>query len=129
METLRYRGRTVTAADVGFIRELIASDPGASRRRLSEKLCTAWGWVQPNGELRSMVCRGLMLELARAGAPVEERFLGHRVRIAYDADRQVFEVEAPPQVEIVEGFWFAWAAFHPDTSVFLASEAPHQNSR
>ena len=68
METvLRYRGRVVTAADVEFIRELIASDPEASRRRLSEKLCAAWGWVQPNGAPRSMVCRGLMLALSRAG--------------------------------------------------------------
>jgi len=64
---LRYRGRVVTAADVEFIRELIASDPEASRRRLSEKLCAAWGWVQPNGAPRSMVCRGLMLALSRAG--------------------------------------------------------------
>ena len=64
---LRYRGRAVTAADVDFIRELIASNPGASRRRLSEQLCAAWGWVQPNGAPRSMVCRGLMLALARAG--------------------------------------------------------------
>jgi hypothetical protein len=64
---LRYRGRVVTANDVEFIRELIAGYPGASRRRLSEKLCAAWGWVQANGALRSMVCRSLMLTLARAG--------------------------------------------------------------
>ena len=68
-------------------------------------------------------------ELARAGAPVEERFLGHRVRIAYDADRQVFDVEAPPEVEVIEGFWFAWAAFHPETSVFSASGSLPQRSR
>jgi len=64
---LRYRGRAVTAAEVAFIRELVARSPGASRRRLSQHLCTAWGWVQPNGVLRDMVCRGLMLALARAG--------------------------------------------------------------
>ena len=64
---LRYRGRAVTAADVTFIRELIARAPGASRRRLSQQLCRAWGWVQPNGAPRDMVCRGLMLALARAG--------------------------------------------------------------
>jgi hypothetical protein len=68
-------------------------------------------------------------ELARASAPVEERFLGHRVRIAYDADRQVFDVEAPPEVEVVEGFWFAWAAFHPETSVYSASGPSNQGNR
>ena len=68
METvLRYRGRTVTTVDVEFIKTLIAGNPAASRRRLSEVLCAAWGWVQANGALRSMVCRGLMLALSRAG--------------------------------------------------------------
>ena len=64
---LKYRGRAVTDADVIFIRELIAANPGASRRALSTKLCEAWNWVQPNGALRAMVCRGLMLRLDRAG--------------------------------------------------------------
>lgn len=64
---LRYRGRTVTAADVHFIRELIAAHPTDSRRGLSQRLCTAWEWRQSNGAPRDMVCRGLMLELCRAG--------------------------------------------------------------
>ena len=64
---LRYRGHDYTAEDVSFIRELIASHPGLSRRRLSAKLCEAWNWVQPNGALRDMVARSLMLELHRAG--------------------------------------------------------------
>jgi len=59
-------------------------------------------------------------ELARAGGSVSERALGHPVEVGYDADRQVFEVEAPPEVEVIEGFWFAWAAFHPETSVYEA---------
>lgn len=66
-EVLRHRGRAVSRADVEFIRELIASEPGASRRALSQKLCEAWDWRQPNGALRDMVCRGLMLALHRAG--------------------------------------------------------------
>jgi hypothetical protein len=74
---LRYRGRAITAADVAFIRALVAQDPTASRRRLSQRLCAAWGWVQPNGAPRDMVCRGLMLTLARAGVlalpPVRRR--------------------------------------------------------
>ena len=64
---LNYRGREVTAAEVACIRELIAAHPGCSRRRLSQELCRAWNWVQPNGQLRDMVCRGLMLALHRAG--------------------------------------------------------------
>jgi len=64
---LRDRGRVVTAADVEFIRRLIAQHPGAKRRQLSLRLCEAWGWRQANGALRDMVCRGLLRELARAG--------------------------------------------------------------
>jgi uncharacterized protein DUF4338 len=66
-ELLRHRGRIVTASDIGFIRRLIAEHPGASRRALSKLLCEAWNWRQANGALRDMVCRGLMLELHRAG--------------------------------------------------------------
>ena len=64
---MKYRGRVVTDADVAFVRDLIARHPEASRRALSKILSKAWGWVQPNGQLRDMVCRGLMLELHRAG--------------------------------------------------------------
>jgi len=64
---LKYRGREVTDGEVAFIRELIARHPTLSRRRLSEELCRAWNWVQPNGRPRDMVCRGLMLALHRSG--------------------------------------------------------------
>ena len=66
-EKIRYRGRVVDDADVLFIRELIGGHPEASRRRLSELLCEAWNWRQPNGVLKAMVCRGLMLLLHRGG--------------------------------------------------------------
>jgi len=64
---IKYRGRVVTSKDVSFINQLIAENPGDSRWRLSKKLCTAWDWVQANGALCDMVCRGLMLKLHRAG--------------------------------------------------------------
>ena len=64
---LKHRGRAVTDSDVAFIRRLIAEHPESSRRALSKLLCEAWGWVQPIGLLRDLVCRGLMLELHRAG--------------------------------------------------------------
>ncbi len=64
---LSFRGRQIRRADVEFLRELITLNPGLSRRRLSVKVCQAWNWVQPNGQPRDMVCRGLMLALHRAG--------------------------------------------------------------
>jgi hypothetical protein len=65
--TLSYRHRVITDDDVVFIRKLITEHPGLSRRGLSKKLCEAWHWVQANGALRDMVCRGLMLMLHREG--------------------------------------------------------------
>ena len=64
---LSYRHRLITDDDIVFIRKLITEHPGSSRRDLSKKLCQAWNWVQANGALRDMVCRGLMLMLHRAG--------------------------------------------------------------
>jgi hypothetical protein len=63
----RYRGRSVTVEDIGFVRKLLEEHPAASRRALSAKLCEAWQWKQANGALCDMVCRGLLLMLHRAG--------------------------------------------------------------
>ena len=67
MAELKYRGRVFNTEDILYIRNLIAAHPDESRRRLSQKLCEAWQWKQPNGALRDMVCRGLLLMLDRAG--------------------------------------------------------------
>jgi hypothetical protein len=63
----KYRGKMLTSDDVAFINQLIGENPSDSRWALSKKLCRVWNWVQPNGALKDMVCRGLMLELHRAG--------------------------------------------------------------
>jgi uncharacterized protein DUF4338 len=64
---LSYRHRVITDDDLVFIRRLMAENPELSRRGLSMKLCEAWNWVQANGALRDMVCRGMMLMLHRQG--------------------------------------------------------------
>jgi hypothetical protein len=66
-DEIRYRGRLISTEDIEFIRRLIADNPHLSRRRLSVRLCEAWNWVQRNGALRDMVCRGMMLQLHRSG--------------------------------------------------------------
>jgi Druantia protein DruA len=64
---VKYQGRIATRQDIEFIRKLISENPGDSRRALSQKLCKAWNWIQANGALRDMVCRGFMLRLESAG--------------------------------------------------------------
>lgn len=66
-DEIRYRGRVISSSDLAFVRELITSQQGLSRRALSFKLCEAWNWVQPNGTPRDMVARGLLIELQRQG--------------------------------------------------------------
>lgn len=71
-----YRGREIRSSEIAFLRELISEHPELSRYALSKKVCEAWQWKQANGELRDMVCRGLLLMLDRAGAiqlPVARR--------------------------------------------------------
>jgi hypothetical protein len=67
----------------------------------------------PDGNARAYPLR----VVEAAGGVVSERWREHRIRVAWDAKRGTFSVEAPSVVEVVESYWFAWAAFHPDTSV------------
>ena len=85
----RYRGREISSNDILYIRELVGSHPGESRRALSKMLCEVWGWRQANGTLRDMVCRGMLLMLERAGqivlppvSYVRHNPLAHRARPA-----------------------------------------------
>jgi hypothetical protein len=76
---LSYRGREVTQADITFLKDVIAAHPDDSRRALSRRVCQAWNWTQPNGQLKDMVCRGLLLHLEREGhiiQPPPKRIIG-----------------------------------------------------
>ncbi len=62
-------------------------------------------------------------EIDRVGKPrFEDRFAGQTVTLHWDQNSQQAGItDAEGQdIAIIEGFWFAWFAFHPDTSVFRA---------
>jgi hypothetical protein len=63
----RYRGRDISSEQVTSIRHALSDNPGVSRRALSIKVCEAWDWRQPNGATCDVLCRGLLLQLHRAG--------------------------------------------------------------
>jgi hypothetical protein len=68
METIiTYRRRSVTRKDIATIRGIIASHPEKSRRFISQEVCRQWDWRQPNGVLKDMVCRSLLLLLELKG--------------------------------------------------------------
>jgi hypothetical protein len=81
-ETWRYRGQTIGAEQIVWLRQFIAEHAHLSRWKLSRQLCEAWGWKQPNGALRDVLCRGLLLMLERAGEiklpPVRWQIRGQR---------------------------------------------------
>ena len=62
-----YRGRNVSESDIAIIRQIIADHPHGSRRFISQEICRAWDWRQPNGALKDMVCRSLLLLLQSEG--------------------------------------------------------------
>ena len=64
---VRYRGKTYTIQEINEIREFIARHQDKSRFFISKELCRRWNWIQPNGVLKDMVCRGLLLFLQREG--------------------------------------------------------------
>lgn len=60
---MRYRGRTYTSKEINEIREVIAAHRDRSRWFISREICGRWNWTQPNGVLKDMICRGLLLRL------------------------------------------------------------------
>lgn len=68
METIiTYRKRSVTGQDIAAIIKIIKSHPDKSRRFISQEVCREWDWRQPNGVLKDMVCRSLLLLLESKG--------------------------------------------------------------
>lgn len=63
-----------------------------------------------------------LVEVQQAGNLVQETFAGAEVEVRYDAKRSEFSAKAPDAIDVIEGFWFAWMAFHPDSSVFVAPD-------
>jgi hypothetical protein len=62
-EQIRYRGKTYTSDEIKEIQELIAVHRDRSRWFISREICRRWNWTQPNGALKDMICRGLLLRL------------------------------------------------------------------
>jgi hypothetical protein len=66
-EWIRYRGKNYTFREIDEIRQVIAAHRGKSRWFISREVCRKWNWVQPNGVLKDMICRGLLLRLHTQG--------------------------------------------------------------
>ena len=61
------QGRSVRQEDIDHIRDLIVSNPGWNRTRISAELCREWGWINHLGQMKDMACRTLLLKLEALG--------------------------------------------------------------
>jgi hypothetical protein len=59
------RGRHITWNELEQIRQTIADNWELGRTAISRILCQQWNWRQPNGQLKAMACRDLLLRLDR----------------------------------------------------------------
>src|ERR1019366_10089659 len=61
------QGRAISRAELQQLRSLLESHPDWSRYRLSRQLCSLWDWRAPNGQLKDMAARTLLLKLEQRG--------------------------------------------------------------
>jgi hypothetical protein len=66
-ETEIIQGRRIGGGELTDIRGLIETNPGWSRRRLSEVLAERWQWRAASGQLKDMAARTLLLKLHDRG--------------------------------------------------------------
>ena len=63
----RYSGRAFSPQEIDQVRELIRTDPEASRQQLSYRVCEAFDWRKSDGGLKDMSCRVALLRMHREG--------------------------------------------------------------
>ena len=56
---------TITQKDIEAINKLITEYYSKGRKYISEELSRYWKWYQPNGNLKDMACREILLKLHR----------------------------------------------------------------
>lgn len=89
--------------------------PVAARDETIHAKATTLG-VIVNGRARAYTSG----ELRRAGGRIADELEGQRIRVAYDGESDFLQYEVPTGVDVVESYWFAWKALHPDTEVWRA---------
>ncbi len=59
----RYYGRDFTTSEMALLRALIAGPPALNRHALSKEFCRRIGWTKPDGGLKDMMARVVMLAM------------------------------------------------------------------
>jgi hypothetical protein len=76
------QGRTLSAADMGWLRRVLVTHQDWSRKRLARALCQRWQWRTPQGRLKDFAARSLLLKLQARGLlslpPLREQYRTRR---------------------------------------------------
>ena len=67
MLPITVRKKIITKADLESIQTTVDQHWDKGRTSISKTLCRKWNWVQPNGQLKDMACREVLLTLSRKG--------------------------------------------------------------
>jgi SRSO17 transposase len=94
IESRVIRGRTIAAADVQAVRQLLLAQPLAGRSALARGLCLHWQWRAPSGRWKVRSALAILTELEREGwielpAPQRAPAPSHRAVGAWPAGRIV----------------------------------------
>ena len=96
MLPITIRKRTIHKADLDLIQATVDRYWDKGRKQISKILCQQWNWHQPNGRLKDMACRELLLTLNRKGLLT----LPNRLRSANNDKRNrsipVVEIDQTP---------------------------------
>jgi hypothetical protein len=98
------RGRHIGPDDLHCIRAMISGHWSSGRTTISRHLCEQWNWRQPNGQLKDMACRSLLLTLESKGEIELPPRLKESFRAPRRTDRQVFCVDSSPLEEAINQF-------------------------
>ena len=61
------QGRSVSGAELDWLRSALATHPDWSRKRLARELCQRWRWHTVQGRLKDLAARSLLLKLEVRG--------------------------------------------------------------
>jgi hypothetical protein len=67
MLPITIRKRTITEPELELIQDTVDLHWDKGRTQISQILCRKWNWFQPNGCLKDMACREVLLTLQRKG--------------------------------------------------------------
>ncbi|ODS30017.1 MAG: hypothetical protein SCARUB_04881 [Candidatus Scalindua rubra] len=67
MLPITIRKRTINTNELRSIKEILNKHWDKGRTHISKIICKEWNWRQPNGSLKDMACREVLLTLERKG--------------------------------------------------------------